>query len=183
MDPLKHAQTTAIELPNDIKTPELINQFPIAIGWWLLLLIIIAVLLITVTYIKKYKEKNRIKKQAIQAISVTTTPMTQTLTTLKWAAMAYFPRQELASLSGQKLIDYLTNKLPINEQERFKTQTTAIIDGLYKPNSHEIVNKELNQAALLWLQKALPPKTQFNNNAESVTNTVTQSLPANGEKL
>ena len=157
MDPLNPTQAVVINLPNDITTPEPISQFPIAIGWWLLLTLVIALCIFTFTAIKKYNAKRRIQKKAINAIESSST-VTQTISTLKWAAMAYFPRQELAHLSGKNLFDYLAKKLPEAQASSFIKQSESILASLYTKNNDTIVQAEFNRAAIDWLTHALPPK-------------------------
>ncbi len=156
MDPL--TQAPPIELPHDIQTPELISQFPVAIGWWLLTIIIITFLVITISSIKKYRANRVIQRQAIEAINISSSMLSQTLSTLKWAAMGYFPRQEIASLSGESLFNYLTDKLPESERESFAKFNNTITQHLYNKGNESAVNIEFNTAANHWLKTALPPK-------------------------
>lgn len=159
MDPLNTtAQSAVISLPHDITTPELISQFPIAIGWWCVLIVFIALSIFTFTAIKKYTAKRRIQKQAINAIELSSSTITQTIRTLKWAAMAYFPRQELAPLSGEKLFDYLAKKLPEDQKKKFTPHYESVIKSLYRKDNDTIIKVEFNRAAIAWLTYALPPK-------------------------
>lgn len=166
MDPLNTAQAAVINLPNDITTPQPISQFPIAIGWWCLLIIVIALSIFTFTTIKKYKAKRRIQKQAINAIELSSSTISETISILKWAAMAYFPRQELASLSGNKLFSYLASKSPEAQKINFTKHCELIVESLYTKDNNTIVQVEFNRAAVDWLTYALPPK-EVNNGVTS----------------
>ena len=90
------------------------------------------------------------------------TALTETIRILKWAAMAYFPRNEVASLSGSAFAAYLTEKLPTGKQQAFSLQTQPHWDALYQKSAQENIVPEFNQAAIFWLKKSLPPKQQSN---------------------
>ena len=44
----------------------------------------------------------------------------ETLTLLKWAMLAYFPRDHVANLAGEKLQQFLLASLPVKHQQTFK---------------------------------------------------------------
>lgn len=149
MDPLAQLK--------DISTPEQISQFPIALGWWLLLALLLLSLLTFFLKLKQYKKVRKNQRKAIAQITKNTEKL-ETMRILKWAAMAYFPRHEVASLSGNDFSTYLAEKLPINDKDKFIKQTKDHWQSLYQKNSDEQIAEEFNQAAVLWLNKALPPR-------------------------
>ena len=158
MDPLAQLQ--------DIITPEPISQFPIAIGWWLLLSALIIALIIIFIMIKKQRARTKIQQQAIKQLKNSPLTINETITLIKWAAMSYFPRAEIANISGEKLAEYLSNKLPIKQQQQYLANTLLVWQSIYQKDVATQSDITFNQAHLLWLQQALPPekvKTTSNN--------------------
>lgn len=146
---------------HDIQTPEQISNFPIAIGWWLLLVLAFIFSAILIIKLKQNKQRRKRQKQAIKQLKNNDYILSDTIVLLKWAAMAYFPRQEVAALSGDSLALYLSNKLPKKHQDFFNNKTAAIWPTLYQKNVNQTINDEFNQAALFWLKNALPPKASL----------------------
>ena len=155
----------------DIHLPEQINDFPIAIGWWLLASLII---LIVIYLIIKYRNHVKIRvnqKKAIAQIILKPT-IDESIKILKWAAIQYFPRQQLANLYGEKFQQFLLMQLTLNEQEKFKLLSSPAFKSLYKEAQtiEHTTSEQLNQAAILWLKNALPPKKLLTNKTKELTN-------------
>ena len=155
-------QTSTLEL-KDIHVPEPISNFPIAYGWWLLAVLLILIAVISIIKIRKSAKRNHVKKQAlVQLKNNPNMSITNTIALLKWAAMHYFSRAELAKLFGDSLQTFLTAQLPIKHQENFTSLTEPAFLNQYQThndiNDDELVDEKLSQAATLWLTHALPPK-------------------------
>jgi len=171
-------QGNAIEL-KDIHLPEQISNYPIAYGWWLLAALLILATIFSLIKIKKTAQRNRVKKQALSELknnpSITTT---DTVALLKWAAIHYFSRAELAKLFGNSLQKFLISQLPINHQKNFTDLSAQAFLNQYQANDNAIVQPDENfyQAAVLWLTHALPPNNpkatnqNTNNNKERGVN-------------
>ena len=160
----------------DIHVPEQIANYPIAYGWWLLTAVIIFIIVITLVKINKASKRNRVKKQALAQLkflleSNTSMKNTQTsnndiIALLKWAAMHYFSRAELAKMFGDTLKKFFTSKLPSKHQQNFTilseqafiNQYQAHLETANDSNNPTQPENKLHQAAMLWLTHALPPK-------------------------
>jgi len=155
-------QTNTLDL-NDIHVPEQISNYPIAYGWWVLGIIVIVLAVISILKIKKNSQFNRIKKQALLQLKRNPTMTTSdTVTLLKWAAMHYFSRADLAKLFGKSLQSFLIAQLPIKHQETFSKLSESAFSSQYKANNDKIdrqTDADFYQAATIWLTNALPPKT------------------------
>ncbi|MBU2871260.1 DUF4381 domain-containing protein [Colwellia sp. E2M01] len=169
------APTQSIQL-HDIHLPEQVNNFPIAPGWWILLTLIV----ITVIWcIKKYQHRKQLhvyKKQALTALANNPTMSAkESITLLKWAAMKYFSRQQLAKLYGESFQKFLVEQLPEKYQKNFTElshdgfaeqyqadASDSLLDNASESLSNAIpkVNRDSDcyQAAKLWLTHALPVK-------------------------
>lgn len=153
--------TQALDL-KDIHLPEQISNYPIAYGWWILAALIMFLIVMSVIKIRKAKKINHIKKQALGQL--TKNPemnVSETLSLLKWAAMHYFSRQDLAKLFGPSLQSYLINKLPSQHQNKFTQLSEKAFLNQYQTSENSdkaLYLEDFTEAAKLWLTHALPPK-------------------------
>ena len=143
----------------DIETPAQIGQWPIAIGWWLLLAMLIVLSVVIVKKINQALAKKCIQKQAIKKLATNTLSISEITQVVKWAAMHYFPRHEIANLSGEKLAAYLAGKLPKNKQQSFVDNCLPAWQQQYQISQSDDVKHTFQQASVLWLKHALPPRT------------------------
>lgn len=157
---------------HDIHLPEQVSNLPIAPGWWILLL---AIILLTVWLIKnrlKNKKLNASKNKALLMLSSNEDMSAKdSISLLKWAAMQYFSRQQLAKLYGDSFQQFLIEHLPVKHQARFTELTNAAFKGQYQKSSSGIssgikeedetssalnIDLDCHQAAKLWVTYALP---------------------------
>ncbi len=170
MQQVSASPTNTLEL-RDIHLPEQISNYPVAYGWWLLVALIILMIVMAIIKIRKKSKINQVKKQALSQLK-NDSQMTNSdmIALLKWAAMHYFSRAELAKLFGESLKEFLVSKLPIKHQQSFSTLSEQAFINQYQAHGEENNNtdadEKLQQAALLWLNCALPPKPLKN----SITN-------------
>lgn len=147
----------------DIHVPEQISDFPIAYGWWILGGVLILIIITIIIKMRKVAKHNQVKKQALAQLSFLLEKNTETtnndiIALLKWAAMHYFSRAELAKLFGDSLQQFLISKLPIKYQQNFTVLSEQAFLNQYHANKDVQSDENLHQAATLWLSKALPPK-------------------------
>lgn len=160
----------------DIHVPEQISNYPIAYGWWLLASLLIIIIVSSIIKIRKSIKRNQVKKQALMQLKSNPEISTSdTIILLKWAAMHYFSRAEVAKLFGNSLQSFLTSQLPLNHQKKFNDLSEQAFLNQYQ-NSLKISNdapsaENLSQAAKLWLTYALPPKKLKVAKSESMKNT------------
>ncbi|GAA5138912.1 DUF4381 domain-containing protein [Thalassotalea piscium] len=147
MDPLAQLK--------DIHIPAEVHNYPVAYGWWILLAVIIVLVAICVSALKKHKRKVQAKRAAIKHLSGPITNNDEILTTLKWAATHYFPRDAIAQLYGKELNDFMLKQLPEKYHQKFNQLAEPGLNSRYKVNE-KVLDKDLLQAALLWLKHALP---------------------------
>ncbi len=174
-------QPAQIQL-HDIHVPEQISNFPIAPGWWLLL----ALLLISALWFyKKRKQDMRDNASKKQALTVLTNnpklSAKECITLLKWAAMQYVNRQQLAKLYGEDFQYFLKKQLPEKHQENFSQLSAAAFQGQYQAEKTTTVtiDRDCYQATKLWLTHALPIKESLTIDE---TSTPSKALPFEKEK-
>lgn len=158
---------------HDIHLPEQVSNLPTAIGWWLLA----AILIITALWIiRKFSRNKKLNKSKNHALSVlknqTTLSNSDLLSLLKWAAMQYFSRQQVANLYGESFQQFLIKQLPEKHQETFEKLSNQAFLAQYQVNSEQESdidctnentinhNNDCKSAVKLWLTYALPPKAK-----------------------
>ena len=156
-NPMNH-----LEALNDIAEPEHIGYFPLAPGWWLL--IVIAVALLTYGLFKFFKRRQFLKQQRLALLQLSQDNLSNEtiVSILKWAALQYFPRQQVAALFGQQFQQFLMNSLPTEQQKKFDELSASAFNGLYHSSTSEINDdnnsESFRQAALMWLTHTLAIK-------------------------
>jgi len=155
--PTSAGQTAQVQL-HDIHVPEQVSNFPIAPGWWLLLLSVIIIAVWTYKKFKKNKLLNSSKNQALTVFENNPSiSAKECITLLKWAAMQYVNRQQLAKLHGDNFQDYLIKQLPERYQVRFTELSTAAFKEQYQETTTTAdIDSDCQQATKLWLTHALP---------------------------
>jgi len=159
----------------DIHLPEQISNFPIAYGWWLLTALLLLLLLITAIKIKKSSQRNRIKKEALTQLKNNLELNNNDLISLlKWAAIHYFPRNEVAKLYGDSLQQFFLQQLPEKHQVSFNNLSEEVFKNQYQPNFHCQLDQNFHQATRLWLTHALPPNSAIQENKKSANSDLNQ---------
>jgi len=158
--PTSQGQTAQVQL-HDIHVPEQVSNFPIAPGWWLLLILVVIIAVWTYKKLKKNKRLNNSKKQALTELeNKPSMSATECITLLKWAAMQYVNRQQLAKLHGDNFQDFLMTQLPEKYQASFIELSTAAFKGQYQVTQATTtpanIDSDCQQATKLWLMHALP---------------------------
>ncbi|TWX67781.1 DUF4381 domain-containing protein [Colwellia demingiae] len=158
--PLSPGQPAQLQL-HDIHVPEQVSNFPIAPGWWLLLTLIV---IGTFWIYKKQKQRIRLNASKKQALTVLennpTLSAKECISLLKWAAMQYINRQQLAKLYGQGFQEFLMKQLPEKHQASFTKLSSAAFQGQYQAEQTATadIDRDCHQATKLWLNHALPIK-------------------------
>ncbi len=160
----------------DIHVPEQITNYPIAYGWWILAVLLLLAIVLIIVKFKKSAKRNQIKKQALtQLKNNIKINNSELISLLKWAAMHYFSRVELAKLYGESLQHFLVKQLPQKHQIKFTELSNEAFKSQYQAPFHNEVDTSFQQAVLLWLNQALPPKTLKKSQQTEQKNTDTHN--------
>lgn len=140
---------------HDIVEAQAVGWWPLAWGWWLLL----AVLTITVTagcyYFIRWRHRHRAQRQALRQLQDESLSMMQITLLTKQAALAYFPRRNIAALSGQRWFEFLIQTMPANQQSSFSAGLMPYLDGLYAASVEPADGYQ--RLMQRWIKQALPP--------------------------
>ena len=147
------------ELPlADIHTPSDISMWPPAYGWWILAVLILAVIFVVIRALKKRRQKRVQRNFAISELDKVNlqdfSAGQQINEILKRAAMVYYSRQKVASLTGKKWKIFLLHCLG-KEANSTKFDDSWLDFGYgAKVEAQQVI--DYHQFAKLWLSKALP---------------------------
>ena len=159
------ATPTTLKL-RDIHLPDPISWWPLAPGWWF---IFGTILLVTaaVFLFRYYQKKQALKKQVLaefEAIRIqyeqdkNAIKLLQSLSTLlRRACISFYPRSEVASLTGKSWLAFLDNTGNEKVFDTKKGQLIATAPYLSENTKLDIDSKELMQLCENWL-RAQPSK-------------------------
>lgn len=147
----------------DIQPPQDIGYWPLAWGWWLLILCTIALIVLLTIASYRLIQQRKAKKQALKLlknIEATTSPIETVQhinSVLKRVMLAYCPREEVATLTGEKWAVYL-NRLG-HKSVPISAELTQLA---YQANCSKEQAEQYLQQAKNWITKSLPLKQQVN---------------------
>lgn len=147
---------------SDIHLPAAVHSYPIAPGWWLLAAIVLALLIYGALKLRQYFVKRKAQKTAIKKLS-STSNIGAMVSLLKWASLQYFPREQVAHLTGDAFKAFLVASLPIKHQEKFAALSGEYFTLVYQSKVTSEVSTEFTAAAKLWLNYALPPQANLSS--------------------
>jgi hypothetical protein len=161
-----NASTQNHPLPlKPLHLPEAPELWPLPWGYWAVLATVIITVLLVIWLTRHYKRKGRAKKTAIKLIETHSgSSPSSAIEIVRQAALSYFPREDIAKLSGEQWLAFLDSQL---DRPRFKTNYLQWQQALYHKvvNSNgtrsEEVDQDLVDDCLHWVQHALPPKRKF----------------------
>lgn len=148
------SKDTSTLLPlNPMHLPEPPNWFPLAWGWWALIASVIVGLLIV--WLLLYRKKRHLAaKKTAQRLMASHQKPADAIELVRQAALCYFPREEIAQLTGKEWYEFLDSQL---NQPVFIANYELWQQALY--SKHPIQETHtLLQDCSLWIDQALPPK-------------------------
>ena len=138
---------------NALHLPEPPAWLPLAWGWWALVAGVIFTVLIIGLSVRWNKKRLAPKKAALRLLARGQKP-SEAIELVRQAALCYFPREEIAQLTGKEWYVFLDRHLT----------TPCFVDN-YDHWQHALYSKQpVNNATELvqhcsdWVEQALPPK-------------------------
>lgn len=139
----------------DIHLPEPVSWWPPAPGWWIVAVVLLAMLIGAYWFFRRRRRSSWRREALVELAQLQeqAVPVYQQLTLLsallRRVAMSCFPRQDVASLTGQAWLGFL-------EQHGggFEAYAELLLEAPYRPESDMDMNGLLLRAEM-WI-KALP---------------------------
>jgi hypothetical protein len=144
----------------DIHIPAAVSWWPPAPGWWLLLIVAVASLAAALFWLRNYRRKNRYRRLALQHLQTLRgqwqqqrddNALTQAINRLlKQTALAAYPRQRVAALTGADWLLFLDSGL---KQPRFSEPALRALASTYQAAPPTISASALFDASEYWIRR------------------------------
>lgn len=135
--------------------------WPLPWGYWSLFALIAIALILSLVTQRKLRNKKRAKKAALHILKQGSNCLTvsEAQELVRQAALSYFPRNDIAKLTGEKWLSFLDSQLATPRFSQNKEQWQSI---LYSSGVKDhAINASLIEDCGYWIEHALPPKRKY----------------------
>lgn len=158
------ANSDPLKALHDIHLPDAIGWWPLAPGWYFVIFLSFFVCLICCFYVAQWRRQGLAKREALRLLATyienyeNKVAGTQQSTAsvnelLRRVALAYYPRTEVAGLSGEDWINFLNRSAT---KVDFKNIEFMLLELPYQPD--QIINiKPLFSRARQWIMQRRKP--------------------------
>lgn len=137
--------------------------WPLPWGYWVIICMILLSIILVVAYVVTTRQRQRPKAAALKMLKSNTETLTPSIANeiLRQAVLSYYPRKEVAHLTGTSWWRFLDSQLT---SPRFLPKEMAWQAALYtnidvsEDDYHDLVAD-----CAFWIHHALPPKKQYRN--------------------
>ena len=144
----------------DIHQPNMIENWPPAPGWWLLAILALVFLIVVINRCLRHWRDNQYRREAIKEINELLKDwqyhqndqvyLTSLQELLKRVALTAFPRDKVASLTGEAWVQFLDRST--DSRDFSVGEMELLVDGAYKPSL--VVNIEsIQYLATQWIKR------------------------------
>lgn len=143
---------------NDIVSAPAASWWPLAPGWYVLAGVALILLGVTLRVFIRRWQKRRMQRLALRELNYLSPTEPAAITALlKQALLAYYPREDIASLHGSAWWQFLQQHLSARAAQRWQGIITELEQTHYSGNTDPALVNEYQRYARYWLQRALPP--------------------------
>ncbi|UXI03796.1 DUF4381 domain-containing protein [Photobacterium sp. TY1-4] len=150
----------------DIHLPDAPDYWPLAWGWWVCLFIGLCLLIgglwMGIRHIRQSRQQQRARKEALRRLPDFNQPdaLNAINLLLRQTAMSYYPRQQVASLTGAQWLAFLDTHLPPSTQS-FAALSEHWHRGIFSKQALDPQDfQHCYQQAERWLKTARLPALQ-----------------------
>ncbi|MGF1702181.1 DUF4381 domain-containing protein [Photobacterium makurazakiensis] len=149
-------QSTAILPLAELHLPEAPNLWPLAWGWWVIILIFLVVMAYSIYKVMMVRKQNQARKEALVLLkSLRSIDRFNDINLLlRQVAISYYPRHDVAGLTGSQWLGFLDSRLP-ESKRGFVMLSQQWQQGLF--SSHALTESDFDacyKQAVLWVKKA-----------------------------
>lgn len=147
-------ETQASTLPlNPLHLPEAPSWLPLSWGWWAIIASVLLCALLALFFMRWKKRRLAPKKTALRMLTNDNKP-SEAIELVRQAALCYFPREEIAQLTGKEWYQFLDAQ---TENRHFSDNFDVWQQALY--SKQPVAESELLiDHCRDWIENALPPK-------------------------
>jgi hypothetical protein len=144
-----------LDLMHGLVMPGAVSMLPMTPGWWILSCWLFAVLVLACLYLLKRRRRNRYRREALTVLKsieresdLSPPESAQRIAALlKRTALAAYPRQQVASLSGSEWARFLIESA--NEDRQISEAAGMLAAAAYRP---DVDGRELSAPARRWIR-------------------------------
>ncbi|EEX93715.1 hypothetical protein VIOR3934_00535 [Vibrio orientalis CIP 102891 = ATCC 33934] len=145
-------QTSPLPL-NPMHLPEPPSWLPLSWGWWAVITSILLTTLIIFMFIRWRKKRLAPKRTALRLLACGNQP-SEAIELVRQAALCYFPREQIAQLTGKEWYSFLDSQLATPRfSDNYDLWQQALYTNQAVPNAEQLI-QHCNE----WVEQALPPK-------------------------
>ncbi len=138
---------------SSLHLPEIPSWFPLAWGWWASFFAVVALVLLAYFLVRRKIRRMAPKKTALSMLARTKEP-SSAIELLRQAALCYYPREDMAALTGKPWYIFLDRQIGKTLFERNQDRwQKALYTREPVEDAHELV-----EDCIYWVEHALPPK-------------------------
>jgi hypothetical protein len=145
-----------VDLMHGLVLPDPVPLPPTTPGWWILLGWSLAVLVLAGSYLLRRRHRNRYRREALAVLAsidrqtdLSAAEAAQLIASLlKRTALAAYPRQQVASLSGSEWARFLTASA--NDDREIAKAAESLAAAAYRPDAD---GRKLSAPARRWIRK------------------------------
>ncbi|CDU05569.1 Conserved hypothetical protein [Vibrio coralliirubri] len=144
--------------------PDAPTWWPLAWGWWVVVITAIALIALMFFILKRRKNNQQAKQEALSYFSKSQSQdglsPSKAQDIVRQAALSYFPRGNIAGLSGDDWLTFLDTQLakPLFVAKQSQWQQALYQDAALMNDDQKKAQQQLVNDCETWLRKALPPK-------------------------
>lgn len=157
------AQDFAASLPlADIHLPAEPGYWPLAWGWWACILAVLLTVAVLVYLVSQHRIKQRARKEALRQLKHLDDPAQfgNINLLLRQTAMSYYPRKNVAGLTGDQWLSFLDSHLA-EKHRGFVSISEEWQRGIFSPQGLEpSAFSQCYKQASIWLKRAKLPASQ-----------------------
>ncbi|RUO41441.1 hypothetical protein CWE22_04540 [Pseudidiomarina aestuarii] len=152
------AANEALAEMNDIVSAPVASWWPLAPGWYVVGTLVLIVLAVAIWLLLRRWRQRRMQRLALRELAQqpATNPAAVTAL-LKQALLAYFPREQVASMQGAVWWQFLQQQLSTRAAKRWQPVIDELERTQYSGDTAADLVVEYQRYAQFWLQRALPP--------------------------
>lgn len=143
----------------DIHLPSVPGYWPLAWGWWLCIAFVLSAIAVATLLLIRRQQRQQARKEAIQQLRKLNDPacFNDINLLLRQTAMSYYPRQQVAGLTGGNWLAFLDSHLD-KKQRGFVALSDSWQQGLFSPHGADPDTfDQCYRQAFIWLKKARLP--------------------------
>ncbi|PSW21788.1 DUF4381 domain-containing protein [Photobacterium sanctipauli] len=153
---MTNEQATPLLPLADLHLPEAPGVWPLAWGWWAVIILGLVIAAFVLVRIRKANAANKARKEALNQLKQLKQAgsFNQLNLLLRQVAMSYYPRQDVAGLTGTQWLAFLDSSLPA-PQRGFEALAKQWQQGLF--SNQALSESDFNacyKQAELWMKKA-----------------------------